>query len=147
MSISVFISVVWVFFPFVSVSSLATWFQWHVACSYGGDWWVLWSSRVPLLGFWQPVWHLGSWVPVLWEYGEGEGVAGIWWVTRMVDFRRKDINRMQRKKNPPFCCIQEIYLNIKGRHYLRIRAWKFYKFLLSSNNCIFCLVTYALQEI
>jgi exonuclease III len=28
------------------------------------------------------------------------------------------------KKNPSVFCIQEIYLNIKGRHYLRVKGWK-----------------------
>jgi exonuclease III len=28
------------------------------------------------------------------------------------------------KQDPAFCCIQEIYLSVKERHYLRVKVWK-----------------------
>ena len=28
------------------------------------------------------------------------------------------------KQDPFFCCIQETHINIKSRHYLRVRSWK-----------------------
>ena len=28
------------------------------------------------------------------------------------------------KQDPAFCCLQEMYLNVKDRHYLRIKGWK-----------------------
>ena len=31
---------------------------------------------------------------------------------------------MDRKQDSSFCCIQEIYLNLKDRHHLRVKGWK-----------------------
>ena len=28
------------------------------------------------------------------------------------------------KQDPAFCCIQEMHLSVKDRHYLRVKGWK-----------------------
>ena len=33
-------------------------------------------------------------------------------------------NRTDEKQDPPCCCSQETQLNIKDRHYLRVKGWK-----------------------
>ena len=39
----------------------------------------------------------------------------------------KDVDRLKhwlQKQDPTFCCLQEIHLREKDRHYLRMKGWK-----------------------
>ena len=38
--------------------------------------------------------------------------------------RRHRLTDWIRKQNPIFCCIQEIHLSVKDKHYLRVKGWK-----------------------
>lgn len=38
--------------------------------------------------------------------------------------KRHRLTGSMQKQDPSFCCIQEIHLSIKNRHYLRVKSWE-----------------------
>lgn len=38
---------------------------------------------------------------------------------------------MDAKQDPFFCCVQETYLNIKGRYFLKAKSWEKILFFMS----------------
>jgi hypothetical protein len=38
--------------------------------------------------------------------------------------KRYRLTELMSKQDPPFYCIQEIYLSNKDRYYLRVKGWK-----------------------
>jgi exonuclease III len=38
--------------------------------------------------------------------------------------KRRKLTDWICKQDPAFCCIQEVYLSDKDRHYIRVKSWK-----------------------
>ena len=38
--------------------------------------------------------------------------------------KRHRLRKWIQKQDPAFCCLQETHLNLKDRHYLRVKGWE-----------------------